>query len=95
MLQWFGILIQGVAWGKYGSTGLGPHITAGGLFMGASEITFLLLLLLMAKGYTITRARLSSCSTIKLTIFINTYIVAYIILFVYQAEVNGFTTEMK
>lgn len=88
-LQWFGILLNGVAWGKYGTTGLGPHTTIGGLFMGASEIAFLLLLLLMAKGYTITRARLSSCSTIKLTIFINTYIVAYIILFVYQAEVNN------
>lgn len=54
--------------------------------MSASEIAFLLLLLLMAKGYTITRARLSSCSIVKLTIFINVYIVAYIILFVYQAE---------
>lgn len=54
--------------------------------MSASEIAFLLLLLLMAKGYTITRARLSSCSIVKLTIFVNIYIVAYIILFVYQAE---------
>lgn len=87
-LQWFGIMLQSVAWNKYGTTGLGPHTTAGGLFMGASEITFLLLLLLMAKGYTITRARLSSCSTIKLTIFVNTYIVVYIVLFVYQAEVK-------
>lgn len=88
ILQWFGIVLQGITWIKYGMTGLGPHPTTGGLFMGASEITYLLLLLLMAKGYTITRARLSSCSIVKLTIFINTYIVAYITLFVYQAEVT-------
>lgn len=66
--------------------GLGPHTTMGNLLMSGSEIAFLLLLLLMAKGYTITRARLSSCSIVKLTIFINTYIVLYVILFIYQAE---------
>lgn len=54
--------------------------------MSSSEIAYLLLLLLMAKGYTITRARLSSCSIVRLTMFINIYIVAYIVLFVYQAE---------
>lgn len=55
--------------------------------MGASEITFLTLVLLMAKGYTITRARLSSSSTIKLTVFVNLYIVTYISLFIYQSQV--------
>lgn len=86
MIQYVGIIILGIAWIRYGMTGFGPHLTAGGLMSGVSEIAFLLLLLLMAKGYTITRARLSSCSIVKLTIFINTYIVAYIILFIYQAE---------
>lgn len=86
MLQWIGILCQGVAWTKYGLSGLGPQTTLGGLLMGASEVSYLCLLLIMAKGYTITRARLSSCSTIKLTIFINIYIVVYITLFIYQAE---------
>lgn len=85
MLQWCGVLIQGTAWTKYGLTGLGPHATVGALLMSASEITFLLLLLLLAKGYTISRARLSSCSIVKLTMFINTYIVSYIVLFIYQA----------
>lgn len=86
MMQYIGIVILGIAWIRYGMTGLGPHTTVGSLLVGVSEIAFLLLLLLMAKGYTITRARLSSCSIVKLTIFINTYIVAYIILFIYQAE---------
>lgn len=86
MIQYIGVLVLGIAWIRYGMTGLGPHTTVGSLLTGVSEIAFLLLLLLMAKGYTITRARLSSCSIVKLTIFINTYIVAYIILFIYQAE---------
>lgn len=85
MIYYFGVLITGTSWVKYGLTGIGPSSTVGTLFMGTSEIAFLLLLLLMAKGYTITRARLSSCSIVKLTMFINTYIVAYITLFVYQA----------
>lgn len=87
ILQWFGVLLLGIAWAKYGLTGLGPHTTVGALFTGASEVTFLTLVLLLAKGYTITRARLSSSSTIKLTIFVNIYMVAYISLFIFQAEV--------
>lgn len=86
MIQYIGIVILGIAWIRYGMTGLGPQTTIGGLLLSVAEIAFLLLLLLMAKGYTITRARLSSCSIVKLTIFINTYIVAYVILFIYQAE---------
>lgn len=54
---------------------------------GGSEITFLLLLLLMAKGYTITRARLSTPSTVKITLFINFYLIFHVSLYIYQAEV--------
>ena len=85
-LRYFGVLCEGVAWTKYAVTGLGPHTTLGELLNGASDITFLALMLLMAKGYTITRARLSTCSTVKLTVFINVYIVIYVTLFIYRAE---------
>lgn len=85
MMEYAGIIVLGLTWIQYGLTGYGPRTTGGGIMTGISEIAFLLLLLLMAKGYTITRARLSSCSIVRLTIFINTYIVAYIILFIYQA----------
>lgn len=88
LCQWFGVLLEGVTWAKYALTGIGPHRVIGGIFMGGSEISFLLLMLLMAKGYTITRARLSTCSTIKITVFINAYIVLFISLYIYQAEVN-------
>lgn len=56
-------------------------------------MTFLLLLVLMAKGYTITRGRLKVAFTVKLTVFMCCYIVAYIVLFVYQAKV-GIKTDL-
>lgn len=85
-LRYFGVLCEGVAWTKYAVTGIGPHTTLGEILEGASEISFLALMLLMAKGYTITRARLSTCTTVKLTVFINLYIIIYITLFVYRAQ---------
>lgn len=87
-LHWSGVLLNSVTWAKYAVSGIGPFTVFGGFFQGASEITFLLLMLLMAKGYTITRARLSTASTVKITVFINLYIVVYISLFIYQAEVS-------
>ncbi|EAA00571.4 AGAP012225-PA, partial [Anopheles gambiae str. PEST] len=86
LLQWFGILLLSVTWTKYAVSGIGPFPNFGGIFTSASEISFLLLLLLMAKGYTITRARLKTCSTVKITIFINLYVVVYVSLYIYQAE---------
>uniref|UniRef100_A0A182JN44 Uncharacterized protein n=1 Tax=Anopheles atroparvus TaxID=41427 RepID=A0A182JN44_ANOAO len=86
LLQWFGILLLSVTWTKYAVSGIGPFPNFGGIFTSASEITFLLLLLLMAKGYTITRARLKTCATVKITIFINLYVVVYVTLYIYQAE---------
>lgn len=79
--------MNSVTWAKYAVSGIGPFTIFGGLFTGAGEIAFLLLMLLMAKGYTITRARLSTGSTVKITVFINLYIVVFISLYIYQAEV--------
>ncbi|XP_049547610.1 transmembrane protein 145-like [Anopheles darlingi] len=86
LLQWFGVLLLSVTWSKYAVSGIGPFPNFGGIFTSASEITFLLLLLLMAKGYTITRARLKTCTTVKITIFVNLYVVVYVTLYIYQAE---------
>lgn len=54
----------------------------------ASEICFLLLLLLMAKGYTITRGRLRLSSSVKLTIFMCTFVVTTLALFIYEQHVS-------
>ena len=68
---------------SYGMNGYGlPNgKLLGRILESASEITFLLLLILLAKGYTVTRARLRQMSTIKVTIFICAYVIMYMALF--------------
>lgn len=89
LIQFFGILMQSMAYLRYAVDGVGaPKVkTTGSIFMGTSETTFLLLLLLLAKGYTVTRGRLSTSASVKLTIFMCLYIITYITLFIYEAKV--------
>ena len=61
---------------------------AGRALEAASDFTFLLLLLLCAKGYTITRGRLRQASAIKLTIFLALYVATWGVLFVYEQVVS-------
>lgn len=88
ILQWIGAMVQAIAYTIYALSGIPPRAVAGGLLMGGSEVTFLGLVLLMAKGYTITRARLSSSSMMKLAMFLNAYIIAYISLYIFQIAVS-------
>jgi len=55
----------------------------------ASTLIFLLMLILMAKGYTITRGRLSAQGSTKIAIFMTLYTISYIALFIYEAEVSA------
>ncbi|KAM3956245.1 transmembrane protein 145 [Aphomia sociella] len=86
--QHVGVVLQSLAYIRYAANGVGSvnARVVGQFFCGISETTFLLLLILMAKGYTITRGRLKVGFTVKLTIFMCCYIVTYIILFIYQAK---------
>ena len=51
-----------------------------------AEILFLLLLIIVAKGYTVTRARLRQVSVIKVTVFISLYCIFYALLFVFELK---------
>jgi len=68
----------------YGVNGVGLVRTKliGRVLEAASEILFVLLLILLAKGYTVTRARLRQASAIKVTVFMCCYVVAYVALFI-------------
>ncbi|CAH0549265.1 unnamed protein product [Brassicogethes aeneus] len=89
MLQFFGILFQSIVYLKYAVSGFTSTRMKrfGSMLMGSSETTFLLLLLLLAKGYTITRGRLPISASIKLTIFMCLYTVTYISIYIYEANV--------
>ncbi|XP_045770130.1 uncharacterized protein LOC123870766 [Maniola jurtina] len=86
--QHCGVMLQSLACIRYAYNGVGSYTarTTGQFLCGVSETLFLLLLILLAKGYTITRGRLKVGFTVKLTVFMCCYIVTYIILFVYQAR---------
>lgn len=70
----------------YGVDGIGLKTThlVGRIIEAAAELTFVLLLILIAKGYTVTRARLPQSSSIKLAIFVCAYCVIYSTLFIYE-----------
>ena len=56
----------------------------GRVMESVAEILFVLLLILLAKGYTVTRARLRQASAIKVTVFMCSYAVVYAALFIYE-----------
>ncbi|XP_046338890.1 transmembrane protein 145-like isoform X1 [Haliotis rufescens] len=84
----FHVFLMCIAYGKYSDTGReerGTKVTAR-VFSSASDIIYLLMLILMAKGFTITRGRLSTSGTIKLTVFVCIYGVVYSVLLVWEAN---------
>jgi len=64
---------------------------AGGVFEVVSILIFVVMLLLMGKGFTITRGRISTSGSIKIAIFMTLYAIAYAVLFIYQAIVRVHT----
>lgn len=57
------------------------------MFEVVSVLMFVVMLLLMGKGFTITRGRISTSGSIKIAIFMTLYTIAYAVLFLYQAVV--------
>ena len=53
-----------------------------------SILVFVVMLLLMGKGFTITRGRISTSGSIKIAVFMTLYALTYAILFFYQAVVR-------
>ena len=70
----------------YALDGIGVHTAKlyGRVLEASAEISFLLLIILIAKGYTVTRARLRPASAVKVTVFISIYCVMFAILFVIE-----------
>ncbi|KAK7106321.1 transmembrane protein 145-like [Littorina saxatilis] len=84
---WFiGLLFLCIAWGKYADSGWQekPTEVTGRLLQAASNVIFILMLILLAKGYSITRGRLPHMSMVRVVTFFVFYIIVYITLFIWE-----------
>ena len=86
LLHTTGLVLSTFSFMSYGMNGYGSPSAklTGRVLSSAAEICFLLLLLLLAKGYTVTRAKLRTASSIKLTVFICSYSIMYVALFLME-----------
>ncbi|XP_016141725.1 transmembrane protein 145-like [Sinocyclocheilus grahami] len=77
-----------IYWGLYARDGFGNGSLKilGKLLFSVSFLIFLLMLILLGKGFTVTRARISHSGSVKLSIYMTVYTITYIILFIYEAE---------
>ncbi|KAL2084239.1 hypothetical protein ACEWY4_019757 [Coilia grayii] len=84
----FSLLFFCIYWGLYAREGVGNDSLRmmGKLLFSVSFLIFLLMLILLGKGFTVTRARISHSGSVKLSIYMTAYTITYIILFIYEAE---------
>ncbi|XP_076801644.1 transmembrane protein 145-like isoform X2 [Clavelina lepadiformis] len=85
-LEVFGFLTLCVALGTFASAGIenkGLKLI-GEVFGAIAELLFLLLLLLLGKGFTITRGKLTYTGTVRMSVFITIYGVIGVVLFLYE-----------
>ncbi|KAF4075943.1 hypothetical protein AMELA_G00224730 [Ameiurus melas] len=77
-----------IYWGLYARDGVGNGCLKilGKILFSVSFLVFLLMLILLGKGFTVTRARISHSGSIKLSVYMTIYTITYIILFIYEAE---------
>ena len=58
------------------------------VFAALSSLLFMLMLLLMADGYTIIKGRMKSRTTIIFSVFFTLYVISYATLFIVEANVR-------
>uniref|UniRef100_A0AAV2MAK1 Intimal thickness related receptor IRP domain-containing protein n=1 Tax=Knipowitschia caucasica TaxID=637954 RepID=A0AAV2MAK1_KNICA len=82
------LLFHCVYWGLYGRDGVGNGSLKllGKLLFSVSFLLFLLMLILLGKGFTVTRARISHSGSVKLSIYMTVYTITYVVLFIYESE---------
>ena len=75
---------------RYASDGIGAPFTEvlARCLQAAASLVFLCLLVVLAKGWTITRGRLSSQSGARLLILMTIYTICYVLLFIIQIYVR-------
>ncbi|KAM9224981.1 transmembrane protein 145 isoform 1-T1 [Dugong dugon] len=77
-----------IYWGQYAMDGIGNEslkILAKLLF-SSSFLIFLLMLILLGKGFTVTRGRISHSGSVKLSVYMTLYTLTHVVLLIYEAE---------
>ncbi|KAM6298476.1 transmembrane protein 145 [Podargus strigoides] len=77
-----------VYWGQYACDGVGSgsiKILAKLLF-SVSFLIFLLMLILLGKGFTVTRGRISPGGAVRLSVYMTLYSITHGVLLIYEAE---------
>ncbi|NP_001267418.1 transmembrane protein 145 precursor [Pan troglodytes] len=77
-----------IYWGQYATDGIGNEnvkILAKLLF-SSSFLIFLLMLILLGKGFTVTRGRISHAGSVKLSVYMTLYTLTHVVLLIYEAE---------
>ncbi|KAK4805277.1 hypothetical protein QYF61_002903 [Mycteria americana] len=77
-----------VYWGQYACDGVGSgslKILAKLLF-SVSFLIFLLMLILLGKGFTVTRGRISHAGSVRLSVYMTLYSITHVVLLTYEAE---------
>ncbi|XP_060222393.1 transmembrane protein 145 isoform X4 [Meriones unguiculatus] len=81
-----------IYWGQYATDGVGNasvKILAKLLF-SSSFLIFLLTLILLGKGFTVTRGRISHSGSVKLSVYMTLYTLTHVVLLIYEAEVAAY-----
>ncbi|RWS23974.1 transmembrane protein 145-like protein, partial [Leptotrombidium deliense] len=88
LTQCIGLVLLSIYYGLYAKNGFGCELLKliGRAFQAISTLVFLLLLILLAKGYTVTRARLKKRTSKLISIFMSVYVVIYATLFLFEAK---------
>ena len=84
--QTIGTMFLSLHYLMYGLDGIGLVRTklSGRILEATADFMFVLLIILIAKGYTVTRARLPQASALKMTVFACCYSIVYVTLFTYE-----------
>ncbi|XP_042147604.1 transmembrane protein 145 [Ixodes scapularis] len=88
LCQMQSLLCLVVFYALYADDGVGIPLLKlmGSVLSSVSTLIFLLLLILVAKGYTVTRGRLKSGTSAKIGTFMTIYVVVYSALFTYEQQ---------
>nr|XP_044990447.1 transmembrane protein 145 isoform X1 [Jaculus jaculus] len=77
-----------IYWGQYATDGIGNESVKilAKLLFSSSFLIFLLTLILLGKGFTVTRGRISHSGSVKLSVYMTLYTLTHVVLLIYEAE---------